>query len=127
MHATASQPTARHLRKGVTAAYWGSSGRRFKSCQPDNCQPDNCQPDNENHGLNCGDSPSPAADARACGTSLAPQPRGVPSRHFPESMVAASMSVSAADRACSRGEVSLSEVARALAPSKRTASWLPSR
>jgi len=53
--------------------------------------------------------------------------RGVPPRHFPESMVAASMSVSAADRACSRGEVSLSEVARATAPSKSTASWLPSR
>jgi ribosomal protein L34 len=26
---------------------WGSSGRRFKSCQPDN----------EKHALNCGDSP----------------------------------------------------------------------
>ena len=24
-----------HLRKRVTAMYWGSSGRRFKSCQPD--------------------------------------------------------------------------------------------
>jgi hypothetical protein len=24
---------------------WGSSGRRFKSCQPDHCQPDHCQPD----------------------------------------------------------------------------------
>jgi pimeloyl-ACP methyl ester carboxylesterase len=53
--------------------------------------------------------------------------RGVPSRHFPEPMVAASMSVSAADRACSRGEVSLTEVAKAKAPSKSTASWLPSR
>ena len=52
---------------------------------------------------------------------------GVPPRHFPESMVAASMSVSAADRACSRGEVSLSDVASARAPSKSTASWLPSR
>ncbi len=52
--------------------------------------------------------------------------RGVPRRHFPESMVAAAMSVSAADRAWSRGEVSLSDVASALAPSKSTASWLPS-
>jgi hypothetical protein len=51
----------------------------------------------------------------------------IQSCHFPESMVAASMSVSAADRACSRGEVSLSEVASARAPSKSTASWLPSR
>src|SRR5260370_40233724 len=42
-------------------------------------------------------------------------------------MVAASMSVSAADRACSRGEGSLSDVSSALAPSKSTASWLPSR
>jgi hypothetical protein len=53
--------------------------------------------------------------------------RGVPPRHFPESPVAASMSVSAADRACTRGEVSLSDVASAAAPSKSTASWLPSR
>jgi hypothetical protein len=29
-------PTVRDLRKCVTAIYWGSSGRRFKSCQPDN-------------------------------------------------------------------------------------------
>src|SRR5271166_74645 len=27
--------TLRDLRKRVTAIYWGSSGRRFKSCQPD--------------------------------------------------------------------------------------------
>jgi hypothetical protein len=32
----ANQPqTAAGLRKRVTATYWGSSGRRFKSCQPD--------------------------------------------------------------------------------------------
>jgi hypothetical protein len=36
----ANQPyTARDLRKGVTAIYWGSSGRRFKSCQPDTVSP----------------------------------------------------------------------------------------
>lgn len=63
----------------------------------------------------------------ACEEFLYMRSRRVPSRHFPKSMVAASMSVSAADRACSRGEVSLSEVARAKAPSKSTASWLPSR
>jgi hypothetical protein len=28
-------PTVRDLGKWVTAIYWGSSGRRFKSCQPD--------------------------------------------------------------------------------------------
>jgi hypothetical protein len=37
--------------------------------------------------------------------------------------IAASMRISAADRACSRGEVSFSEVARARPPSKSTASW----
>jgi hypothetical protein len=67
---------------------------------------------------------SPQKRLRRNGLAAAP---GVPPRHFPESTVAASMSVSAADRACSKGEVSLSEVARALAPSKSTASWLPSR
>ncbi len=50
-----------------------------------------------------------AADARAGGTSLGPRPRSVPSRHFPESLVAASMSVSAADRGCSKGKVSRRE------------------
>jgi hypothetical protein len=28
-------PPVSDLRKRVTAIYWGSSGRRFKSCQPD--------------------------------------------------------------------------------------------
>jgi hypothetical protein len=32
-------PTVRDLGKWVTAIYWGSSGRRFKSCQPDNVKP----------------------------------------------------------------------------------------
>jgi pimeloyl-ACP methyl ester carboxylesterase len=49
------------------------------------------------------------------------RPGSILRRHFPESMVAASMSVSAADRAWSSGEVSLSDVASALAPSKSTA------
>src|SRR6516164_9842325 len=39
--ATTPPHAAHDLRKRVTATYWGSSGRRFKSCQPDNCQPDN--------------------------------------------------------------------------------------
>jgi hypothetical protein len=37
--------TGGDLRKWITATYWGASGRRFKSCQPDQCQPDQCQPD----------------------------------------------------------------------------------
>jgi hypothetical protein len=32
---TTDPHTARDLGKCVTAIYWGSSGRRFKSCQPD--------------------------------------------------------------------------------------------
>jgi hypothetical protein len=43
--ATISLHTSGDLRKCVTTTYWGSSGRRFKSCQPDACQPDACQPD----------------------------------------------------------------------------------
>jgi hypothetical protein len=59
---TTRPATCGDLRKRVTATSWGSSGRRFKSCQPDN----------EKHVLNCSDSLSPAADAGARGTSLGP-------------------------------------------------------
>jgi hypothetical protein len=38
--AIATSYSAGDLGKCVTAIYWGSSGRRFKSCQPDYCQPD---------------------------------------------------------------------------------------
>ncbi len=34
-HLAAGVGTVSDLGKCVTAAYWGSSGRRFKSCQPD--------------------------------------------------------------------------------------------
>jgi hypothetical protein len=36
LYADTPRPTAGgDLRKRITAIYWGSSGRRFKSCQPD--------------------------------------------------------------------------------------------
>jgi|GEM_PF-5937900 hypothetical protein len=40
-------PTVRDLGKWVTAIYWGSSGRRFKSCQPDHVSPTTVSPTSE--------------------------------------------------------------------------------
>jgi hypothetical protein len=39
-HQALATETSDELGKRVTATSWGSSGRRFKSCQPDACQPD---------------------------------------------------------------------------------------
>jgi hypothetical protein len=47
--------TGGDLRKCVTAIYWGSSGRRFKSCQTRHCQPDTaggtCHPGQRGYGF----------------------------------------------------------------------------
>ena len=55
-------------RKRVTAIYWGSSGRRFQSCQPDSCQPDRYNRSSEAISLGSQPSllmPQPGMDSNA--------------------------------------------------------------
>lgn len=54
--------------------FWGSSGHRFKSCQPDACQPDTVSPTTEDAGI--ASTSAPTSDGRSLSSLITPKDSG---------------------------------------------------